>query len=260
MVLRTSFAAGWLIRVAAIGLLGAGASRGATVAIENPGFEAQTVDAGFVLLGSPTGWTIYNPANINGGSDSVGLINPAGTDHFPGGAAEGSNAAVVFMDGPATGEAGLQQTLATTLQPQTRYSLSAAIGNIAAGTANFGYFNLTGFPGYRVDLLAGATVIASDNNSLANVIPDGEFRTSTITAAIGAAHPRLGQPLTIRLVNLNQPGTAEAPGIEVNFDAVRLVAVPLPPLSSRRAAGQVVVSWATSEYPFQWEATPPLDR
>lgn len=228
---------------------------GAEIIVTNPGFETQPVAAGFVVLGAPTGWMVYNPQNINGTSDSVGLINPTGTDHFPEGAAEGNNAAVVFLDGPATGEAGLQQTLAATLQPQMRYTLSVAIGNIAAGTANFGYFNLTGFPGYRVDLLAGDEVIASDNNSLAGSIPDGEFRTTTLTAAIGAAHPQLGEPLTIRLVNLNQPGTVEAPGIEVNFDAVRLIAEPVPLLSIRRAAGQVVISWLASENPFRLETT-----
>ncbi len=228
----------------------------AEITLINPGFEAQTVAAGFVVLGAPTGWTVYNPQNINGGSDSVGLINPTGTEHFPDGAVEGDNAAVIFMDGPAIGEAGLQQTLAATLQSQTRYMLSVAVGNIASGTANFGYFNLAGFPGYRVDLLAGGVVIASDDNSLAGSIPDGEFRPSTLTAAIGLTHPQLGQPLAIRLVNLNQPGTVEAPGIEVNFDAVRLIAEPVPSLAVRLVAGQVVVSWTASEHPFRLQATP----
>jgi len=256
---RSDTATGWWLPVVAVGLLGSAALRAETVLIVNPGFEDQAVANGFVFLGVPTGWTIYNPANINGTSDSVGLINPTGTDHFPEGAAEGNNAAVIFLDGPATGEAGLEQTLAATLQPQTRYTLSVAIGNIAAGTANFGYFNLAGFPGYRVDLLAGATVIASDNNSLASAIPDGEFRTGTITVAIGVAHPQLGEPLTIRLVNLNQPGTTEEPGIEVNFDAVQLIAEPVPSLSIRSTAGQVVISWPASELPFRLEATPTLD-
>lgn len=249
--------AGWSTILAATLLLTTSA-RGAVIAVVNAGFETQPVANGFVVLGAPTGWSIYNPANINGTSDSVGLINPTGTDHFPNGAAEGNNAAVVFLDGPATGEAGFQQTLAATLQPRIRYTLTVAVGNIAAGTANFGYFNLAGFPGYRIDLLAGGVVIASDNNQLAGAIPEGEFRTSTITAIVGEGSAQLGQPLAIRLVNLNLPGTPQEPGIEVNFDAVRLIAEPLPALAIRRDAALVVISWPASERPFRLEATPGL--
>lgn len=218
--------------------LGAAPAHTATVAVTNPGFETPFANNGFVIIGAPVGWSIYNAANINGTSDSVGVINPAGTAHFPAGAAEGRNAAVIFMDGPATGEAGLEQTLAATLQAERRYTLRVEVGNIAAGTANFGYFNLAGFPGYRVDLLAGTNVLASDNNTLAGSIPEGEFRTATVVASIGATNAALGAALRIRLVNLNISGPPAEPGIEVNFDNVRLTEEPRRPvLSGRRAPG-----------------------
>lgn len=198
----------------------------ATISITNPGFESQFLNNGIVQIVTPTGWSIYNPQNIDQNADSVGIINPTGTAHYPGGAAEGRNASVIFMDGPATGEAGFFQTLGDSLQANMRYSLSVAVGNIASGTANFGFFDLDGFPGYRIDLLSGSTVIASDNNTLS--IPEGEFRTSLLEVDIGSSHPELGGALGIRLVNLNIPGTPQDPGIEVNFDNVQLSAVPVP--------------------------------
>jgi hypothetical protein len=109
------------------------------------------------------------------------------------------------------------------------------IGNIASGTSLPGssggagvFYNLNGFPGYRIDLLAGGSVIASDNNSIGNLIPEGEFRTSTLIFDAPFNHPLIGQNLGIRLVNLNQPGTIQAPNIEVDFDDVRLLAVAVP--------------------------------
>jgi len=214
--------------------------------VTNSSFESQSVPPGFVVLSIPTGWSAYNPANLNGLSDAVGLLNPTGTAHFPGGAAEGSNVALVFLDGPATGEAGLQQMLAPVLESNLRYTLSVEIGNIASGTANFGFFNLAGFPGYRVDLLAGSTVVASDSNSLSGGIPEGEFRTSQVSLMVGPDHPALGESLGIRLVNLNLAGLPGAPGVEVNFDDVRLTAVAVPEpanLGSIIAAGLALVAW-----------------
>jgi len=80
-----------------------------------------------------------------------------------------------------------------------------------------------GFPNYRIDLLAGTNVLASDNNSLLPV--EGRFLTSTVTVAIAGSHPFAGQPLGIHLVNLNS-----ASRIEVNWDHVRLESRPnLPP-------------------------------
>ena len=233
---------------------------GTAIPIANPGFETQVVADGFVVIGAPPSWSIYNPQNINGFSDAVGVINPAGTAHFPGGAAEGHNAAVIFMDGPASGEAGLQQTLAATLQAGRRYTLQVAVGNIASGTANFGYFNLAGFPGYRIDLLAGGTVIGSDSNSLAGSIPEGEFRTSQLVVTTGETNAALGGALQIRLVNLNQPGPPMAPGIEVNFDQVRLTEEPRrPELTLRRGAGNTVeLVWVDVSSQFVLQSTDDL--
>jgi hypothetical protein len=79
---------------------------------------------------------------------------------------DGSNAALIYLaDDQGAGEVSLEQTLGVGLQPNTRYRLTVEVGNIASG---FGappfdqFFNLDGFPGYRVQLLAGNEVIAED--------------------------------------------------------------------------------------------------
>ncbi len=210
----------------------ASSAAAAPVAIVNAGFEdvtGQTVFNEFTF-GTPAGWTMYDPNGISGGAAFFpGTLTPNGTDFFNATAPEGSRVGILFNFNPGndTGEYGFEQTLAATLQANTRYELSVEVGNIASGTAtNNDFFNLDGFPGYRVDLLAGGTVIASDLDTL--VIPEGEFLTATVSIDIGLAHANLGDPLGIRLVNLNAtPAGLEGDptlDLEVDFDDVRLEA------------------------------------
>ena len=110
---------------------------------------------------------------------------------------------------------------------------------------------LSGFPGYRVDLLAGGEVIAQDENSLAGSIDDGKFGTSTVPFITGSTHPQLGQALSIRLVNLNQvdpmfPGSAEVvPPYRVVRRADNLITVIVTDQSHRikRAAATCCTWW-----------------
>ncbi|MFO0815693.1 MAG: hypothetical protein U0796_20945 [Gemmatales bacterium] len=207
------------------------------ISIINPGFEENIITPGAFVVLDPVGWNRYDPGGIiNQTVNAVGVIRPLpGVEYFPGGTPEGVNAALVFLGGNQTAEAGLQQTLTSSLVGNTRYTLSVQIGNIASGTSLPGssggpgvFYNLNGFPGYRIDLLAGGTVIASDNNSIGNTIPEGEFRLSTLVYDVPFDHPLLGHSLGIRLVNLNFPGTPAVPNIEVDFDDVRLNAVAIP--------------------------------
>ena len=99
--------------------------------------------------------------------------------------------------------------------------MTVEAGNIATDpNPPFNMFNFDGFPGYRIDLLAGSTVLGSDSNSLLPL--EGQFLTSTFDVTVGSSHANFGQGLAIRLVNLNGVGT------EVNFDNVRIVATPVP--------------------------------
>ncbi|WP_197530796.1 PEP-CTERM sorting domain-containing protein [Bythopirellula polymerisocia] len=146
------------------------------------------------------------------------------------GAAEGQRVGIAFnfngSDGQ--GEYGFFQELGATLQPHTTYTLEVEIGNITSATAmNGAFFPLEGFPGYRVELLAGGMMLEQDNNLLSGTISDGEFATSVITYTTGASHDLFDENLGILLVNLNQADPSfPASDIEVDFDNVRLDASP----------------------------------
>ncbi len=207
------------------------------IPIVNAGFESNTIAPGTFAVLTPQGWSRYDPGFIiNQNANSVGVIRPdVPQSFFPAGAPEGVNAALVFLAGGQTAEAGLEQTLSATLQASTRYRCSVQIGNIASGTSLPGsadgggvFYNLAGFPGYRIDILAGTTVVASDNNSIGATVPEGEFQEARFYFDATNGHPQLGQNLGIRLVNLKAPGTTEVPNIEVDFDDVRLTAGPIP--------------------------------
>lgn len=226
------------VALCVLGFLSAhGICHGQPIAIVNAGFEANIITPGAFAVLVPQGWSIYDPNFIvNQNANSVGVIRPLpGVEYFPAGTPEGDHAALVFLAGPQNAEAGLRQTLTATLQANTRYRCSVQIGNIASGTSLPGsadggglFYNLEGFPGYRIDLLAGNTVVASDNNSIGATIPEGEFREARFYFDATNGHPQLGQTLGIRLVNLKAPGTPEIPNIEVDFDDVILTAGPIP--------------------------------
>lgn len=145
------------------------------------------------------------------------------------------NAALVFLAGAQNAVAGLQQTLTTTLQSNARYRCSMQIGNITSGTSLPGstdggnvFYDLDGFPGYRIDVLAGATVIGSDSKRIGATIPEGVFQQAHFYFDTAPAPEQLGQPLGIRLVNLKFPATPGNPNIEVDFYDLRLIAGPIP--------------------------------
>lgn len=216
-------------------------SRAAPVAVVNPGFENVAGEVAFneFTFGPLNGWDLYDPTGVADQGDGpvyyIGTLTPFVPDpvgspgvfaNFPAGSPEGERVAIAFnfAGSGGQGEYGLVQTLAETLQPNMTYTLQVEIGNIASATAmNNEFFPLDGFPGYRVDLLAGGEILAQDDNSLLGSIEDGEFATSTVQIEIGAEHPQLGEALGIRLVNLNQidPAFPES-DIEVDFDFVRL--------------------------------------
>lgn len=154
--------------------------------------------------------------------NSLGVLDPTGTPLYPSG--PNNNVALIFLWPQTVPQenlpAGIQQTLSATLAANTEYILSVRVGNIAVGGA--APFDLNGFPGYQVQLLAGGVVLAQDNNTLNPA--EGQFLLSTVEFTTDANPAQLNQPLSIRLINL---GAANS-GIEVNYDDVELEANAVP--------------------------------
>ncbi|HMN96854.1 MAG TPA: hypothetical protein PKC43_10170 [Phycisphaerales bacterium] len=258
-----------------------GSARAESIPIVNPGFEE--VEGTWLFnefsFGAPPGWSLHDPAGIAGSGAGptcyVGTlrpfeIDPAGSPgvfvYFPAGAPQGERVAIAFnvAGSGGQGEYGIVQTLAATLQP-TSYTLTVLVGNIASGSALSGeFFDLDGFPGYRIELLAGGVVIGSDDNALAGSIPEGEFAPSIISVAIPRGHPGVGQPIGIRLVNLNIVDPLfPAADLEVDFDDVRLEAAPSSPgadldgngIVDGADLGLLLAAWNTPEADLDGDGT-----
>jgi hypothetical protein len=181
----------------------------APVSVGNAGFESPADAEG--AFGVVDVWTTSTSGITNGAQ--FGAYNPGAADYPGGTAPEGLNVGWIYnVYAPSEEPYNMEQTLSAVLTAGTRYTLTVEVGN-----------PLT-YPGnnpYQVQLLAGSTVLAMDDNSL--TIPKGTFQTSTVTYDATAGDPQLGQALTIRLVNL-----PDANASEVDFDNVRLNATAIP--------------------------------
>ena len=112
---------------------------------------------------------------------------------------------------------GLSQTLTETFAADTTYTLSVDV-------AHDGYYNEQ--VDYRVQLLAGGSILAEDNNEQHILLPPpqgsiADWETSIVEYEYDevADANKLGEPLEIRLLAINDTQ-------EMSFDNVRLTAVP----------------------------------
>lgn len=195
-------AGGWLLSAAAIVV--ATPALAVPLTIVNPSFEDRVLACapgfGCFIDGDIPGWsvsTIPQTATFKPSTNATGI--------FPGGIPNGVNVAAV---GNQTGTGAIWQTLGAILQPNTAYSLSAAIGR----RADFPY------SGYSMELNAGQTILMSSssaNPALGHFSIDS-FTFVTTTNTIG-----LGQPIVIRLKSL-------VSGAQVDFDSITLNAAPIP--------------------------------
>lgn len=228
-------------------MLHAAPAAAADITVVNHSFEDITDESPFneFTFGELNGWDLYessiNQTSMGDGPDYyIGTLNDQSEDFITGVAPDGVRVGIAFNNANTGGggEYGMQQTITTDqLQAFTRYTLQVEIINIDSGTAtNNEFFNLAGFPGYRVALMAGGVEIDFDDNSLAGTIIEGGHATSTLIFETGASHAQLGQDLGIRLVNLNVVDTTDidttAADLEVDFDNVRLSTEAIPEPSS----------------------------
>lgn len=230
---------------ASLGIAGSfSTANAASIFVENHSFEETggMTPFGEFFFGVNPGWELVNPGLVNAAGSGIftGTLEPDTSPGvwFNGGAPDGDLVAILFGFGTGNaahaGAYGLEQELTgTVLEAGMHYELQVEVGNIGEGNAlNGDFFPLDTFPGYQVQLWAGNTLLAEDDDSL--VIPEREFMTSTVSYTAVAGDPGIGETLSIRLINLNldtgatytDPATGQTRDvdIEVDFDNVRLTA------------------------------------
>jgi PKD repeat protein len=147
---------------------------------------------------------------VPGGSDG-GVWNPDAGDGFAGGAAfAGQNTGWAVSH--VGFDAGLSQVLEATLQADTEYSLSVEVGNAF-------YNESDNTAPYRVELLAGGVLLASDSGDSPNA---GAWELHSLIHDSGANPPQIGEALEIRLIAVEYVAPGGEDGYEVDFDEVSL--------------------------------------
>jgi hypothetical protein len=168
------------------------------------------------------GWRILAADGLNAAAGSNGFHNP--TTGTYAGAVDTINGGVLpkmagrhvaVLDGGSAGNLFLHTTRAT-LQPNTIYTLIAAIGVRD---------NPAGFGGARLDLLADGQVLATASFSKAALDAlrggdsAGTFTDASVSFMTGATVPA-GQPVAVRIAKTTGTGTV------LDFDTVRLTTAP----------------------------------
>ncbi|HWB59571.1 MAG TPA: PEP-CTERM sorting domain-containing protein [Chthoniobacteraceae bacterium] len=160
--------------------------------------------------GTITNWT------KTGGAGAFGVERLA-TTHFSGTyprATDGNQ--VGYSNG---GSQQFKESLTgsnSTLADNTTYTLSIDIGDR----------NDLNFTGYVIQLFAGSTQVAIDNDTQA--VPDGGWKTATITYTSSASDPLAGQTLSMEFQSLTPVQQGSETGGQTLFDNVKLIATPIP--------------------------------
>lgn len=186
----------------------AGLASAAVIPVVNHSFEDVTLSAGQFTTTAPTGWTRT--------LDSTGTVGTFYPTVATWGYVTSDGLNLAYMNGGA-----IEQAVGAILVADEAITLTVDV----IYRPNFGSRN------YRIDLLAGDTIIASD---IGTIMPaPGESMESVLTYTPAANDPLLGQQITIRLGGASQ----------VNFDNVRLDApVPTPGSLALLGAARVLLA------------------
>jgi len=186
--------------------------------LQNRSFEDPEIADGEFTTVAPPDWSEFDA----GGLGDVGVWNPLASEHST--VPDGENVGRVYHAGSVPMTAfGVSQMLGANFAENTDYQVTVAVGR----SASFAW------PGYRVELWAGATRIAEESNP-AVPAPDN-WATSTVDYTYSAADAGLaGEPLELRLLSLGEDpeGTGSGAGFSVEFDQVTFTATPAVPAVS----------------------------
>eukprot|EP01084_Bolivina_argentea_P181674 313738_1 len=243
---------------------------GVSIPITNAGFEVDnpTLSANSWEFHdpAPSGWTVYESgADIY--DESSGIQNPTGGDTYndatygdsaPEGICTAYIAVATHSEGD--GEFGLEQTLTGyTLTADVTYQLTAKVGNptdncfdsVPSGNKCTGNNLADGFPGYKLQLLAGGVVVDEDDDTMPT-LAEATWGLSTVTFTPGPSHPQLSQTLGVRLLHKNE--ISSNGGFEIEFDDIQLNTV-VPTADPTKSPSQDP-SKSSSKYPTASSITP----
>ena len=167
------------------GVIAPASTQAVPLTVLNPSFESPALDVGVYTVGTAAGWTVTSDAGVWNPDPLFWFSSPV-----PGGDQ------VAWSNGGT-----FSQTLSATLQSDTSYTLTVAVGAQLYAP----------FAGYQVALYAGSTLLGSES-SLSPA--PGTFLTSTLIFTSASSDPSAGQPLRIEL--------SSSSGFQTDFDTVSL--------------------------------------
>lgn len=174
---------------------------------ENPAMADHLPANGSPFVNTTVGWI------QSGASSGAGSYNPADIQ-YPGATDQIPDLDTTIPDGrhiAFINSGSYRQSLNITLEPNTRYDLSAWFGSrIEVGTIS-----------YSLALMAGTEDVASVTNSLTGL---GVWRHESFVFTTGTTHPQMGQPLSVELINT---GATQVNVDKVEVSAARLVGTDL---------------------------------
>ena len=184
-----------------------------SITVGNAGFESPVLEDGFEESNPPS-WTdgyydLANPTEWVVDEALAGVYNPDASMGYGGVVPEGENAG--YTTANSSRDSGMSQVLSATLEANTRYELTVQVGN------PFLFNGSTTTANYRVELLAGGVLLASDTGP--SPADDTTWKTATVVYDSGEEPAQLGEPLEIRLIAVNYTD-----GKGVDFDDVQLSA------------------------------------